>query len=161
MSDSPTIHSENSTPSNIRFYSRKRVFWGLGTTITGFIIFLIGARPGLFGQDHSPVIGFVQISFFTIGLGIICLGGYIGLKGLWKDRPLSISADIGARLVATGFVISGFCAMADILGFGSQGFPHPPFFGPLQAGGVMIGEGMITVGFVLMIPFNSRPNKAS
>lgn len=161
MSDNQTVYSENLPPSDERLYSRSTVLRGLGITFLGFIVFLFGARPGLFGQDHSPVIGFVQLTVFTIGLGVICLGGYISLKGLWKNRPLSIGADIGARLVATGYVIAGFCAMADVFGFGSQVFPRIPFFGPMQAGGVILGETIVSIGFLLMIPFNSRPNKAS
>ena len=63
----------------------------------------------------------------------------------------TIGADIGYRLVATGYVISVASGMADVFGFGSQ--PHSgthPFFGPLQAVGVMIGQVAIAVGFVFI-----------
>jgi hypothetical protein len=164
MSDQPQEKSistpEDLSAQGIRFFSRRRVALGLTLTLFGFGVFLVGARPSLFGQDRSPVIGFVQLSVFTVGLAIICIGGYLSLMGLWKNRPISIMADFGVRMVATGYVIAAFCAMADVFGFGSQGYPALPYFGPLQAGGVMLGQAVISLGFILLIPFNSRPNKA-
>jgi hypothetical protein len=43
--------------------------------------------------------------------------------------------------------------MADVFGFGTQAWPAPPFFGPTQAVGVVIGEFIIAVGFLLYMPF--------
>jgi hypothetical protein len=144
----------------IRFYSRRRVGTGLTSTLVGFFIFLLGARPAIFGLDISPVVGFIQITVFTIGLTIICVGGYATLTGLWIKRSLSIMADIGTRLVATGYVISFFCGLADYFGFTRQHYPASPNFGPLQAGGFIIGQIIISLGFIMLIPFNSRPNKS-
>jgi hypothetical protein len=129
-----------------------RVRFGLIITLFGFSIFLIGARPGLFGLDRSPVIGFVQISVFLVGLAIICLGGYASLIALWANQPRSILADFGVRLVATGFVIAVFAGMADVFGFGSNRMPDM-IFGPWQARGVMFGEILIAVGFFLLFPY--------
>ncbi len=139
-------------PRSIRYW-RTRVRVGLGLTLSGLIVFLIGARPGMFGLDRSPVIGFVQIAVFLVGLAIICIGGYICLASLWRERPTSIAADIGLRLVATGYVISVFAGMADIFGLGSQSLPKLPYFGEWQATGVEIGQGFIALGFFLLIPF--------
>jgi hypothetical protein len=125
---------------------------GLSLVILGLLIFVLGADPALFGLDRSPVTGFVQISVFLIGLAFICLGGYITLSSLWNGSQRSIGADIGLRLVATGYVISVACGMADVFGFGSHPFPKIPYFGPLQATGVMIGEAVIAFGFMLLIP---------
>jgi hypothetical protein len=125
-------------------------------TLVGWLIFAIGARPGLFGLDRSPVVGFIQISFFTIGLGIICLGGYIGLTGFWKNGDRTIAADIGSRLVATGYVIVVFSGMADVFGMGGQVYPRIPYFGPWQAMGVQVGQVVIAIGFVLLLPFRRR-----
>jgi hypothetical protein len=44
--------------------------------------------------------------------------------------------------------------MADIFGFGSQKLPNIPYFGPWQAVGVMIGEAVIALGFILLIPYH-------
>lgn len=144
--DSTTI--DTSTP-----YSKRRIRVGLFSTLLGFLIFLMGTSPGLFGLDRSPIIGFIQIAMFLIGLGIICLGGYISLMALWRERPRSIAADIGVRTVSTGFVIAVFTGMADIFGLGSHLKPDIPFFGEWQALGVMIGQAVIALGFLLLIPW--------
>jgi hypothetical protein len=143
------------TPKPIRSvrYWKRRVYTGLVMTLVGLLVFLIGARPGLFGLDRSPVIGFIQIAVFLVGLAIICLGGYVALTALWREHPTSIAADIGLRLVATGYVVSVFAGMADIFGLGSQSLPRLPYFGPWQATGVEIGQGVIALGFFLLLPF--------
>ena len=130
-----------------------RIRIGLVVTIIGFILFLIGAEPGFFGLDRSPVVGFVQIAVFLVGLGFICLGGYISLAALWNGGQKSIASDIGLRLVATGYVIAVASGMADIFGFGSHNYPNIPRFGSWQMGGVIIGQMVIAIGFILLIPF--------
>lgn len=141
-------------------YWRRRARVGLVITVLGLLIFLVGARPVLFGFDRSPIIGFVQIAVFLVGLAIICIGGYISLTSLWGNHPTSIAADIGLRLVATGYVIAVFAAMADIFGFGSHSLPDLPFFGPLQARGVEIGQLFIAVGFLMLLPYHRRERRA-
>ncbi len=135
---------------------RTRVRFGLVLTFLGFLIFLLGARPELFGLDRSPVVGFVQIAVFLIGLAIICVGGFICLMVYWKNGDRTIAADIGSRLVATGYVIVVFSGMADVFGFGTQPLPEVSFFGPWQSIGVQIGEVVIGVGFLLLIPFKRK-----
>jgi hypothetical protein len=131
----------------------KRIRFGLVVTITGLFIFLVGARPGWFGWDRSPVVGFIQISVFLVGLAIISFGGYISLISFWNNGHRTIAADIGMRLVSTGYVISVFSGMADLFGMGTQVLPQVPFFGHLQSLGVQLGEITIALGFFLMIPF--------
>ena len=92
-----------------------RIRFGLGVTILGLLVFMLGGNPALFGLDRSPVVGFVQISVFLIGLAMICMGGYITLNTLWSGREKSIAADIGFRLVSTGYVISFFAGMAHLI----------------------------------------------
>jgi hypothetical protein len=133
-----------------------RIRFGLGATILGFIIFLVGAEPSLFGLDRSPVIGFVQIAVFLIGLGFICLGGYVSLSALWNGGQKPIIADIGQRLVATGYMIAVGSGMADLFGFGSQQYPLVPRFGGWQAMGVLAGQVVIAVGFLMLIPFKKK-----
>jgi hypothetical protein len=129
-----------------------RIRFGLGVTILGLLVFMLGANPALFGLDRSPVVGFVQISVFLVGLAMICLGGYITLNTLWSGREKSIAADIGFRLVSTGYVISFTAGMADIFGLGNQPFPEIPYYGPWQTAGVVIGEVIIALGFLLLVP---------
>jgi len=132
-----------------------RIRIGLVLTILGFILYLLGVDPGIFGLDRSPVTGFVQIATFLVGLAMMCVGGYLGLNALWNGRQKTIAADIGLRLVATGYVVAVASGMADIFGFGNQPLPLIPYFGPWQAVGVMIGEATIVLGFILLIPFRS------
>ena len=141
---------------NGKFYTR----FGLTVAILGLIIFLVGAEPSLFGLDRSPVIGFVQILVFLAGLGFICLGGYLSLAALWKGGPKSIIADVGQRLIATGYMIALGSGMADLFGFGSQQYPLLPRFGEWQAIGVLVGQLVIAAGFLLLIPYKtSAPQK--
>jgi hypothetical protein len=134
----------------------RRVRIGLSATLAGLLIFLIGVRPALFGLDRSTVIGFVQIAVFLIGLAVICVGGYICLAALWGNRQRSILADFGLRLVCTGYVIAVFTGMADVFGFGSQRLPGLPFFGPWQARGVEVGEAIIAIGFLMLLPLGKH-----
>ena len=133
-----------------------RIRIGLVIVLIGLLIYVLGAEPSLFGLDRSPVLGFVQIAVFLIGLALVCVGGYIALNTLWNGRKKTIAADIGLRLVSTGFVIAVFTGMADVFGFGTHPFPKIPYFGPWQAVGVMIGELMIVIGFILLVPVPER-----
>jgi len=141
------------TGSLQRPLSKARIRAGLITTLVGFFIFIVGAKPAWLGWDRSPVVGFVQIAVFLVGLAIICIGGYIGLLALWGGNQRSIAADIGLRLVSTGYVISVFAGMADIFGMGTHPLPNVPYFGRIQAIGVVLGEVVIGVGFLLLIPY--------
>ncbi len=137
--------------------SPARLRLGMIVTVVGFLVFVLGADPGVYGLDRSPPVGFLQIAVFLIGLAIICAGGYITLMTLWRGRERSIPADIGLRLVSTGYVIAVASGMADVFGFGTQPLPAVPYFGPWQETGVLIGEAVIGLGFLLMIPFPPPP----
>jgi hypothetical protein len=159
MTNDPNAQPENSMVeddfelSATRMYSHRRVIVGLSVTLLGLAVFLLGTAPWMFGLDRSPSVGFVQIAVFLVGLSIICIGGYISLMALWKNRSPSIAADFGLRFVATGYVIAVFSGMADVFGFGSHTFPAVPYFGEWQARGVIIGEVIIGIGFLLLIPY--------
>ena len=140
-------------------YFRLRL--GFFLILVGFLIFILGAVPSLFGLDRSPVIGFVQIAVFLIGLGVICLGGFVLINNMWNGTQKTILADIGLRLVSTGYVIAFVSGMADIFGFGSQVSPDIPYYGPWQQAGVLIGEVVIALGFIFQIPFRLPHQSAS
>ncbi len=146
---------DSSKPRNTKL----RINIGVGLTIAGFLVFVLGAKPGIFNLDRSPVVGFVQTAAFSTGLAILCLGGFIGLKSCQRENySQSLAQDIGLRLVATGYLIALVSGMADVFGFGTQAYPALPFFGPWQSAGVIVGEIIISVGFLLYIPFpSSRP----
>lgn len=135
--------------------SSNRIKIGLALAIIGYLIFLLGARPSLFGLDRSPVVGFVQISVFLLGLAIISVGSYMVLAALWPDGEKTIAAQIGSRLISTGYVICLFAGMADIFGLGSHPLPEV-FFGPLQARGVTLGMMTIAVGLLLMVRYKRQ-----
>lgn len=141
--------------------SQPRSRFGLSITFLGYFIFLAGAKPSLFGWDRSLVTGFVQIAAFLVGLAIICMGGYISLNAYWKHKEKTIAADIGLRLVSTGYVIAVFAGMADVFGFGTQPLPEAPHFGPVQAMGVQVGQVIIALGFLLLIPYQRNDLKTS
>ena len=147
------VEPSSSTLEPVNGYSIVRIRIGLIFTLLGFALFLLGARPSIFHLDRSPVIGFVQIAVFLVGLGIICIGGYVCMMALWKNQPPSIAADFGLRFVSTGYVVAVFAGMADVFGFGSHPLPGVPYFGPWQASGVVIGEMIIALGLLLLIPY--------
>lgn len=127
----------------------------------GLFIFVVGAKPNWFGWNRSLTVGFIQIAVFLLGLALICAGGYVGLSALWGKEQRSIIADIGLRLIGTGYVIAVFTGMADVFGMGSQALPKVPYFGPWQAGGVLIGQFVIAIGFLMLIPYHYHSNKVS
>lgn len=141
--------AESKGKSNKRF---TQLHLGLLVTLIGFFVFTLGAAPEFYGLDRSPVVGFVQIAVFLIGLGGICIGGYASLNYLWKGHERSLAADFGLRLVATGYVFAFVSGLADVFGMGSQPWPEIPDFGFWQTTGVIIGQIIIAVGFILLIP---------
>ncbi len=158
MNQTDPINQPNKPVST---YSHKRLRTGMIITFFGYLALILGAKPSIFGLDRSPVIGFVQTAMIIVGIGIICIGGYTCLKSFWLRKQVSLTADFGLRIVATGFVICVFTGMADVFGFGSHPFPGVPFFGPLQAIGVIAGEAVIAIGMVMMFspPSDETPKK--
>ena len=136
-----------------------RIRFSLISVAVGSFIFAVGAKPNWFGLDRSPVVGFIQIAVFLIGLAMICAGGYVGLVALWGREQRSILADFGLRLVSTGYVIAVFTGMADIFGLGTQPLPNVPYFGPWQSAGVLIGQVIIAIGFLMTIPYRVHEEK--
>lgn len=130
---------------------RKRL--GILITLIGLLIFLIGTSPAAFGLDRSPVVGFVQIAVFILGLGLLSLGGYFTLDALWRERQKTIMAELGSRLIGTGYVIALASGLADVFGLGTRPLPSVPFFGYWQARGVLIGQVVIFIGLAMMVPF--------
>mgnify|MGYP001085549774 CR=1 FL=1 len=144
--------------TSIGKFPLRRIQLGLIIAVGGFLVFLVGARPELFLLDRSPVVGFIQISVMLVGLAFICIGGYLSLVGLWKGNQLSIAAELGVRLISTGYVIAVFSGLADIFGLGSHPTPEfVPYFGEWQARGVQIAEGFIAIGMLMILPYSQNP----
>ena len=127
---------------------------GLIFSVIGIIIFLLGTRPEYFGLNISEVIGYVQVSVFSLGLFFLCVGGVVLLNALWPNGERSLVADIGMRLAFTGFVVAMVSGMADIFGLGTRPLPETTtFFGYWQSRGVLIGEITMIISFLMMFPW--------
>ena len=136
-----------------------RVRFSLICVGMGLLTFVIGAKPNWFDWSTVPEVGFFQVAVFLVGLALICVGGFVGISALWGREQRSILADFGSRLIGTGYVIAAFAGMADIFGMGAQTLPDTPYFGPLQASGVFIGQIVIAVGFLMFIPYHLHVTK--
>jgi len=131
-----------------------RVRFGLFFSFLGLIVFVLGAKPEWFNLAALPAVGFVQVTVLLVGLAFICIGGHTGLAALWGRQEKTIAADIGSRLISTGYVISAFSGLADVFGMSVKDNPKLPFFGPWQAAGVTVGMIIIAIGVLLLIPYH-------
>lgn len=159
MSNTTPLPAVNESQTSSTPTRSEQARLGMLLTLAGMLIFLVGSKPDWFALDRSPVIGFVQVTIFTLGLGLMCIGGYVGLSALWGGQEKSIIADIGLRLIATGYVIIVFSGMADVFGMGTQTMPEVPFFGPWQAIGVQIGQLVTIAGLLMLIPYHRLQKK--
>jgi hypothetical protein len=150
------IENKN-TPRKINF----RIISGFISLVLGLMIFLMGTDPKLFGLARTVTNGSKEVGFTVLGLGIVCVSGVVTLKALWKGAPLSFACDIGARLVATGYLVSFTSAIAHVVGIVSHPGLKLLFFGPLQMLGVTTGAGIILIGLLLMIPYHKAQVHAS
>ncbi|MGD2057293.1 MAG: hypothetical protein PVF85_04490 [Anaerolineales bacterium] len=119
--------------------------------LLGLFIFLIGVRPNLIGMDRSPVVGFVQIGVWLTGLAILLIGAYATVRVVRNGLSTSLRADIGIRLIATGYVIAAVASLADFIGVGAQRMPLIAF-GPVQVIGLAIGVFVSLLGVILYWP---------
>jgi hypothetical protein len=139
------------TPRQIRWARR----W-MTLILFGLIIFVIGVDPKLIHMKRSHVVGFVQMGTWTFGLAMVLLGAFSTVRVVRNGRPTTLRASIGARLVATGFVISTVASFADLLGIGSHHLPNI-VFGPLQVAGLAGGVLISLLGVVLYWPRSAKP----
>jgi hypothetical protein len=119
--------------------------------LLGLFIFLIGIWPDLIGMDRSPVVGFVQIGVWLTGLAILLIGAYATVRVVRNGMDTSLRADIGIRLIATGYVIAAVASLADFIGVGAQRMPLIAF-GPVQVIGLAIGVLVSLQGVILYWP---------
>jgi hypothetical protein len=124
--------------------------------LIGLLVFVMGVAPDLMGMDRSRVIGFIQMGVWLTGLGLVLLGAFLAVRVVRNGRPMSLRAEIGTRLIATGFVISATSTLADFLSIGSHRLPWV-YFGPLQLGGLVAGVVISLIGVVLYWPRTPRP----
>jgi len=139
------------SPTNV--WRDARMHLSLGVAVLGIAAFVIGARPEWLGLARTPEVGFLQIVFMTVGMGMFTAGSIAACRLLWQGEPWPIRARLGARLTATGYVTVAAAVMADILGLGSQTWPGEAHFGPVQGYGMLAGEALMALGLLLMFPY--------
>ncbi len=136
----------NLTPRQVRWAHR----W-MTLVIIGLLIFILGVEPDLIGMDRSPVVGFVQIGVWLSGLALLMVSAYAAVRVIRNSRPTSLRADIGVRLIGTGYVVAAAASLADFIGIGAQHMPAVSF-GPLQVVGLIVGVLLSLVGLILYFP---------
>lgn len=134
------------TPRQVRWARR----W-MTLVLIGLLIFAIGVDPDLIGMNRSPIVGFVQIGVWLSGLAMLLIGAYSTVRVVRNGRPNSLRADIGVRLIATGYVVAATASLADFIGLGSHQMPGV-HFGEVQVAGFALGVVTSLVGIVLYWP---------
>ncbi|HET7011803.1 MAG TPA: hypothetical protein VFI11_13585 [Anaerolineales bacterium] len=128
--------------------------------LLGLFIFAIGIAPDLIGMDRSPVVGFVQVGVWLVGLAVLLLAAYSTLRVLRNGRPETLLSEVGARLIATGYVVAAAASLADFIGIGSHSIPTLRF-GHLQVIGLVVGVLVSLLGVILLWPRSGAPADAS
>ncbi|MEJ2570215.1 MAG: hypothetical protein P8Y98_06705 [Anaerolineales bacterium] len=134
-------------------------YW-MTLVFVGFMIFIIGIQPDLIGMNRSEVVGFIQVDVWLVGLAILLASAYACVRVIRNHRPMSLRADIGVRLIATGYVVSAAASLADFIGLGAQHLPYVAF-GPIQVIGLATGVAISLLGLLLYWPRNPKPKDAS
>ena len=113
---------------------------GLFSAVFGGVVLFLGLFPSAIDADSTPGIGLVQILGMQAGLSLLIIGAYtVVFAMVHRGRPRNLMRDIGVRLGMTGLVFSAAATLADVMGFGSHVTGNGPFFGWLQATGMMVG----------------------
>jgi len=128
--------------------------------LISLLIFLIGIQPDLIGMNRSQTVGFVQIGVWLVGLAFLLLGAYATVRVVRNGKPTSLLADIGIRLIATGYVVAAVASLADFIGVGAQRMPLVSF-GPIQVIGLVTGAILSMLGVILYWPRRTKPARES
>jgi hypothetical protein len=123
--------------------------------LIGFLIFVIGVDPDLIGMNRSPTVGFIQVYVWLTGLAVLLVCAYATVRVVRNNRPTSLRADIGLRLIASGYVVAASASMADFIGIGSHSMPFV-YFGPMQVMGLAGGVLISLLGVILYWPRRRR-----
>ena len=123
--------------------------------LIGLFIFIIGVYPNLIGMDRSPVVGFVQIGVWLLGLGLLLIGATMSVRVIRNGYPNSLKSEVGLRLIATGYVFAVAASFADFLGIGSHTLPGISY-GPLQVVGLALAVLISLLGVILYWPGSVR-----
>jgi uncharacterized membrane protein len=119
--------------------------------LLGLFIFVIGVQPDILGLNRSLTVGFVQIGVWLTGLAILLMASYATVRVVRNGKPTSLRADIGTRLLATGYVVAAVASLADFIGVGAQQMPFITF-GPVQVIGLVTGVILSLLGVIFYWP---------
>jgi len=128
--------------------------------LAGFFIFAIGVDPDLIGMNRSPIIGFVQMGVWMTGLTILLIAATATVRVVRNGRSHSLRADVGLRLIATGYVVAATASFADFLSIGSHQMPQV-YFGEVQVMGLALGVLTSLIGIVFYWPRKARKEQAA
>jgi hypothetical protein len=143
----------------LRNLRKNQIKWVQRFAVLGLVglgAFVIGVEPDLIGMNLTPHVGIVQMSTWLAGLAAMLIGGYAAVRIIRNGRPNSLRAEIGVRLIATGYVFSLVASLADYLGIGTQHFPNLSF-GRIQIIGLALGIVVSIVGLILYWPHPQSP----
>lgn len=147
-----------SPPYNLmaaKILNPRQISWArrwMTVALVGLLLFLIGLEPDLIGMNLSPTVGFVQIGVWLTGLALLLLGGGMAVRVIRNGRDNSLRADIGLRLIATGYVMAAAASLADFISIGAHRMPNV-YFGPVQTLGLVVGIVTSLVGVALYWPY--------
>lgn len=145
--------------------NQRQIRWArrwMTLALVGLLVFLIGLEPDFLGLDRSPVVGFVQIGVWLFGLALLLLGGGLAVRVIRNGKETSLRADIGLRLIATGYVVAASASLADFISIGAHRMPFV-HFGPVQTFGLVVGIVTSLLGVLLYWPFGTfwlRPSES-
>ncbi len=138
-------------PAPLRQSQKNWIRSFVALALVGAIAFVIGVDPDLIGMNLTPAVGIAQMSLWMVGLAMILIGCYSAIRVVRNGRPNSLRADIGTRLIATGYVFAAVASLADYLGIGTQRFPNLSF-GVVQVSGLVFGIIISLLGLGLYWP---------
>ncbi len=137
-----------------RLQTRLARLW-MTVMLIGLLIFMVGIQPDLIGMNRSITVGFVQIGVWLTGLAILLVAAYSTVRVIRNGKPNSLRADIGVRLIATGYVVAAVGSLADFIGVGAHRMPviH---FGYIQMIGLVAGVLLSMLGVILYMPWSKK-----
>lgn len=136
--------------------------FGIVISALGGVLMLMGLFPGVTGITPGEGIGIVQFVALVLGAALLNLGAMLYVKyTLYVGQPSNLTQQICLRLSLTGIVLAAFTGLADYLGFGSHvvelGSPQV-FFGPIQAGAVLVFLLLASLGVLLYAVSGTPPS---
>ncbi|MEE8121077.1 MAG: hypothetical protein V3T55_06080, partial [Anaerolineales bacterium] len=89
------------------------------------------------------------------GLAILLVAAYSTVRVIRNGKANSLRADIGVRLIATGYVVAAVGSLADFIGVGAHRMPVI-YFGHIQMIGLVTGVLLSMLGVILYMPWTKK-----